>query len=79
MMNIKSSHISLAGKWATYYILIGFFSALGKISSGDFAILPVINPKDGTVLGIISRSDILRTLHRSISRQDPFIHQESNK
>ncbi len=30
--------------------------------------LPVINPKDRTVLGIISRSDILKTLHRSISR-----------
>lgn len=44
------------------------FSALGKISSGDFAILPVIDPKERTVLGIISRSDILRTLHRSMKK-----------
>ncbi len=30
-MNIKSSHISLAGKWAAYYILIGLVAGMGSI------------------------------------------------
>ena len=36
------------------------FSALGKIVSGNFAILPVIDPDDGKKLvGVISRGDIM--------------------
>jgi CIC family chloride channel protein len=44
--------------------------ALQKILSGDFAILPVLSGKDGkTLMGVISRRDILRFLHKTISRQ----------
>lgn len=44
--------------------------ALQEILSGDFPILPVLSRKDERrLIGVISRRDILRFVHRTISRQ----------
>jgi len=45
------------------------FSALSKITSGDFALLPVVHPDDPKkVTGVISRKDIMAALGRAVVR-----------
>ncbi len=46
------------------------FSALNKISSGDYAILPVVGEKDPSILiGVISRSNIIASFNSTISKK----------
>jgi len=47
------------------------FSALSKITSGDFALLPVVHPEKPTKLtGVISRRDIMAALGRVVVRRE---------
>jgi len=45
------------------------FSALSKITSGDFAILPVVAAQDpGRLVGVIGRRDIMSALGKAVER-----------
>jgi len=46
------------------------FSALAKITAGDFAILPVVkSDQPDKLAGIISRTDIMRAFNRAVSKR----------
>jgi CIC family chloride channel protein len=46
------------------------FSALNKITSGDFAILPVVSKDEPRrLVGVISRRDIMTTLNRLFAKR----------
>jgi len=46
------------------------FSALSKITSGDYAILPVVGAGDlGRLVGVIGRRDIMSTLGKAVERR----------
>ena len=48
------------------------FLALGRFASGDFAILPVVDPKDRRkLLGVISRRDIMSALNEVVAKKRP--------
>lgn len=51
------------------------FEALRKITSGGYAILPVVDPDDPRKLvGVVSRSDILSALNQVISRRGSTVN-----